>query len=372
MTATPRPRWTGRVTAYAAQAPLSVVADPGDPAGSHLAGVDGSVRHGGAGHTDGGFVHQALLHAGDDGFLAVAVGAIGDALARGQSVVAYVTARKVELLRSALGPAASAVTLADMGTAGRNPTRIISLWREAVADRQTNGRGTLGIGEPVWPGRSAAELVECRHHEAMLNMAFADAGPFRLVCPYDTDALDPAVVDDVYRTHPSILTGALRSGPAPGAGAVAAAHRSPGYAGVRGARAALHDPLPPFPERAAEMVIGSGRLSDVRGFVSQQAAAAGLGARRSYDLTLAVSELATNTLMHGGGRGTLRAWRAGATLVHEVRDTGAIREPLVGCRRPGPGELGGRGLWLVNELCDLVQLRSFADGTAVRLHMHTG
>jgi hypothetical protein len=31
---------------------------------------------------------------------------------------------------------------------------------------------------------------------------------------------------------------------------------------------------------------------------------------------------------------------------------------------------GGRGLWMVNQLCDLVQLRSFPDGAAVRVHMY--
>jgi anti-sigma regulatory factor (Ser/Thr protein kinase) len=31
---------------------------------------------------------------------------------------------------------------------------------------------------------------------------------------------------------------------------------------------------------------------------------------------------------------------------------------------------GGRGLWLINQLCDLVQLRPAVDGLTVRLHMH--
>jgi hypothetical protein len=30
---------------------------------------------------------------------------------------------------------------------------------------------------------------------------------------------------------------------------------------------------------------------------------------------------------------------------------------------------GGRGLWIVNHLCDLVQLRSSPAGNVVRLHM---
>jgi anti-sigma regulatory factor (Ser/Thr protein kinase) len=37
--------------------------------------------------------------------------------------------------------------------------------------------------------------------------------------------------------------------------------------------------------------------------------------------------------------------------------------------RPDQLAWGGRGLWLANQLCDLVQIRSGARGTVVRLHM---
>jgi len=32
--------------------------------------------------------------------------------------------------------------------------------------------------------------------------------------------------------------------------------------------------------------------------------------------------------------------------------------------------VGGHGLWLVNQLCDLVQMRTFASGSVVRVHLH--
>ena len=53
----------------------------------------------------------------------------------------------------------------------------------------------------------------------------------------------------------------------------------------------------------------------------------------------------------------------------EVRDTGLIAEPLVGRHRPEDGTVGGHGLWLVNQLCDLVQVRSSPTGSVVRVHM---
>ena len=84
---------------------------------------------------------------------------------------------------------------------------------------------------------------------------------------------------------------------------------------------------------------------------------------------LAVNEVATNSVRHGGGRGRLRAWQERDVLICEVRDGGRLDDPLVGRRRPTGAQIGGYGLWLANQVCDLVQLRSRADGCAVRVHM---
>jgi len=101
--------------------------------------------------------------------------------------------------------------------------------------------------------------------------------------------------------------------------------------------------------------------------VESVAEAAGLGARPRADLVLAASELAANSIAHGGGSGTLRAWREADRLLVEFEDAGWIEEPLVGRRRPAITQEGGRGLWLANQLCDLVQIRSGSTGTTVRL-----
>jgi anti-sigma regulatory factor (Ser/Thr protein kinase) len=94
-----------------------------------------------------------------------------------------------------------------------------------------------------------------------------------------------------------------------------------------------------------------------------------MGPRAVDDLVIAASELAANSVMHGGGSGTLRLWRENGSLLAEVEDRGQIEEPLVGRLRPGIAQEGGRGLWLANQLCDLVQIRSGAAGTTVRLHV---
>jgi anti-sigma regulatory factor (Ser/Thr protein kinase) len=85
------------------------------------------------------------------------------------------------------------------------------------------------------------------------------------------------------------------------------------------------------------------------------------------DLVLAINELASNSVRHGGGRGTLRFWREAQALVCEVRDAGHIQDPHVVRSCPGPEAHSGRGLWLVNQLCDEMQIRSSRAGTLVRV-----
>src|SRR5262249_48232715 len=87
-------------------------------------------------------------------------------------------------------------------------------------------------------------------------------------------------------------------------------------------------------------------------------------------LALAVSEVASNSVRYGGGRGTLAVWDAPSGVVCDIWDTGQLHDPLVGRRRPVPDQFGGLGLWIANHLCDLVQVRSSPDGTQVRLHMY--
>jgi anti-sigma regulatory factor (Ser/Thr protein kinase) len=84
-------------------------------------------------------------------------------------------------------------------------------------------------------------------------------------------------------------------------------------------------------------------------------------------LAVAVTELATNSVRHGGGTGTLAMWSEPGAAIVEVSDSGHLADPLTGRRRPVLSQEGGRGIYLVNQLCDLVQLRSSPRGTAVRI-----
>lgn len=82
-----------------------------------------------------------------------------------------------------------------------------------------------------------------------------------------------------------------------------------------------------------------------------------------------MAELTTNSVVHGGGAGTLAVWAEAGQVVCEVRDTGRLTDPLAGRRPPERGQIGGRGLLLVHYVADLVRVHTTDDGTAVRFYL---
>ena len=302
------------------------------------------------------FRHEALLYSGDNEFLAGTVPFAREGIDTGEPVMVAVDKRKIDLMTAELGEGAEQVRFVEMANLGRNPGRIIPAWRAFVHDHGGASRPLRGIGEPVWPGRDADELVECRHHESLLNLTFADSPSFTLLCPYDAGALGPEALETAWCTHPTVQAhGELRR-----SGAYMEPGAAPGpFAGA----------LPPVPTGAREYFFTREYLRDLREIVLHRAEGAGLPERRAQDLVLAVNELATNTAVYAEGHGLLRLWVEDQTFFCEVSDRGTIRDPLAGRGRLDPTCAVGRGLYIVNQVCDLVQIRSGADGTVVRLRM---
>jgi anti-sigma regulatory factor (Ser/Thr protein kinase) len=301
-----------------------------------------------------GFSHEALFYAGPRQFTEKSAAFIREGLAADEPVMVMVTGDKIGLLRDELGTAADRVRFEDMAEAGRNPGRIISAWNDFASEHVEAGHSARGIGEPIWADRSPDEMVECQHHESLINLAFEHAHGFRLMCPYDSESLPGDVLDEAHRSHPLILEGSERIA----------------CGGYRGDHASCPTPDLPVPRSASvEMRFDSGTLALLRRFVSHAAEDAGMPDEKREDLVLAVNEAAANSVRHGGGQGVCRVWREGDSLVCEVRDRGRIDQPLVGRKRPSPGQAGGHGLWLAHQVCDLVQIRSRRSGTVVRLQM---
>jgi anti-sigma regulatory factor (Ser/Thr protein kinase) len=303
------------------------------------------------------FAHEAFLYSGERDFLEGTLAFIEEGLATGEPTLVVLGAAKIDALRHALGPLAAGVQFADMAAVGANPARIIPAWRDFV-DRRGASEPCRGIGEPIWAERGPAELVECQRHEALLNVAFAGTRSFRLLCPYDLDALSTDVLEEAHRSHPLLH----------------------GRGEVQASEAYAEEDLPSRPYclplaapvgPVERLAFGrAGGLGGVRRLAGDQLAGAGFPTARIPDIVVAINELASNSVRHGGGAGELACWREGRTLLFEVTDKGCIADRLADRRRPRADQERGYGLWLVNQVCDLVQIRSGPEGSVVRVHVH--
>lgn len=315
--------------------------------------------HDGAGITGhvvehSGYEHEALLYAGHEDFLRHTVPFVRDAVASDEPILVVVGSEKLTALHDELAGDAGGVLFEDMSVVGRNPARLIPLWQQFVAEHSSSGRPLRGIGEPVWAGRSEAERSECDRHEALLNVAF-DNPNFWLLCPYDITCLEPEVIDAARRNHP-----ALRGHHA--------GRRSPNFVGTSALAQRAAEALPDPPANAFTLEFGPGDLPKVRSAIRPATMGSGISDAGQTDLVTAVNEVATNSIRHGGGGGRLRVWQEMDRVVCEVSDNGRIDDPLADRRLPVTRSGRGYGLWISNQLCDLVQLRTTARGTVVRLH----
>jgi anti-sigma regulatory factor (Ser/Thr protein kinase) len=280
-----------------------------------------------------------------------AVTVLRDGLDRDERLIFLGSEVKVAHVREALGDDANEVSLVPTDEHGRNPGRITTLldsFRSAG-----DGRRSLGVIENVYATRTPHAQAEAHLTDSALNSPSLQAWPMSIICMFDAGALDAAAVAELRRAHPIIR------GEADPNRDYDARHVETLYDAV----------LPSPPEDAAALDVTGPQLGDMREFVRTFADQQHVAPDRVDDLVLAANEIGTNSVRHGGGRCTVRMWSTGESVICEVTDAGHIRDPLVGRFAPPPDAASGRGLWLANHLCDLVQIRSSRRGTVVRLHV---
>ncbi|MGW0482271.1 ATP-binding protein [Nonomuraea sp. NPDC003214] len=116
-----------------------------------------------------------------------------------------------------------------------------------------------------------------------------------------------------------------------------------------------------------------GRITALRRTLAERVSGEGLGGRRLEDFVVAVNEVITNAVLHGGGGGTVRVWWQHGRLWCEVADEGPGMGGWSSALPPPSGfEAGGRGLWLVRLLCEHVTIVSGPVGTTVTFSVARG
>lgn len=301
---------------------------------------------------DGGcLVHAALLYRRPAQLRIALEKFLCDACRQAEPCLVALPGERLEELGGALEAVGGDLRFEDMTQVGRNPARLIPMLLDWV---DAQHRPARVVSEALWPGRRDAEAIECLRHEALLNVALADRD-VSVLCPYDAEHLSAEMLAGAELTHPHLID---EAGPRPSLsfGDSLEVARAAGWP--------QPEPAPPV-----SLLSFEGDLAGLRDALAGDPLLARLQPARRADLVFAVNEAASNSVVHGDGDAIARLWLGDDEVVSEIWTRSTIDDPLVGRRTPSPEDVGGRGLWLINQLCDLVEVRSDDDGARVRMHV---
>ena len=148
--------------------------------------------------------HGAVIYDSDDEYVHRIVPFLLEGITRSEGVLAVTASRQIGLLRDALGDDAVHVAFHDSAEWLRSTIGAMTGFRAFVKERFERGAPWIRIlGEPVWAGRSAAEVAEWTRLESMVNLTFSSL-PATIICPYATSVPD-GVLAHARQTHPQVV-----------------------------------------------------------------------------------------------------------------------------------------------------------------------
>ena len=149
--------------------------------------------------------HRALIYRDEADYAAAAGPFVAEGIAASEAVLAVTTEGNLDLLRDRVGKDASKATFIESQGWYRTPASTVVAFRGFIDDATDEGaRWVRILGEPIWLGRSEADVMMWTEFEAMLNVTFAPY-PVSLLCAYDERLLPKEVVTAARVTHPAVV-----------------------------------------------------------------------------------------------------------------------------------------------------------------------
>jgi len=300
-----------------------------------------------------GLEHDAFIYGTDEAFMDTLVPWLQEGLEHEDGAVVATTATHIDRFRDALGADETSVSFFSADAFYVHPAQTIAVWQRMLSEAADTGVAYTRIVGEVAFGATPDIQTSWTRYESALNAVF-ERSPAWIVCPYDTRTLPSDVVDQAWRTHPTVWNSTR--------------HKSDRYE---------------LPARLLREIVEPGRsvtgppslvlpiddqLSDLRESVRALANEADLPKARAEELVLAVTELAGNTVRHAGGGGWLALWITSEGIVCEVTDQGGgVQDPLAGLVPPKPAASTGMGLWIARQLSDSFAIGTDDEGTTVRI-----
>jgi anti-sigma regulatory factor (Ser/Thr protein kinase) len=293
--------------------------------------------------------HNALVYESDEEFLARAVPFLKEGLAAGEGAIVAHTRPGMGLMRDALGADAARVTFVDVSASYTRPARTLAAYH-AVYAAQLRRAPTLRAVADVQFGPDPREWDLWTGYEAVFNRSFGHL-PAWVLCSYNANGTPDRILEGVWQTHPEVVdaNGWTTSSP----------FEDPD---------ALLRRLTPTPEDVPELrpLPQAADPERLRELVAGEMMAAGYGEAKTLEMMLAVTEVATNALTHGGGIEEVRIGRARGRFVCEITDRGdGFDDPAAGYLAPRPG--AGSGLWVARQLTWGIEFFRSAQGFTARI-----
>jgi transcriptional regulator with XRE-family HTH domain len=146
--------------------------------------------------------HRALLYESDEEFVGVVAPFLAEAAQTAEGAIAVTSPARIDMLRDALGAGGRHVEFADHFGWYETPRSALEGYRQFLDRHLDRGAPWIRVvGEPLWTGRSAAQIELWTRYESLMNVVFG-AAPVSLLCPYDVRALDDEIVRGARVTHP--------------------------------------------------------------------------------------------------------------------------------------------------------------------------
>jgi anti-sigma regulatory factor (Ser/Thr protein kinase) len=310
------------------------------------------VRSGAAaGHT--GYFHETAFYGSDEEFVAIVAPFLRDGLVAGEPVLVACGPHNSELIRRAVGSLGLRFLPGADQYARPGPT--IRSYRSMFAELVAGGAAQIRVvGDVPHPG-VGMDWHGWLRYEAAVNEAFDDF-PLWGLCPYDTRITPDSVLADVAAAHSQVADTSGHH------------HRNQLFVDPRqllehhpSRRQPLARPSDP------DVVLAQPTPRQARQALRDVATAAGLDDATSDDLMLAATEALENAIQHGAEPVRFAAWRTNDRVIVSITDHGTgLADPLVGLLPPAPHDAGGRGMWLLNQLCTDVRT-STIDGFEIQL-----
>jgi anti-sigma regulatory factor (Ser/Thr protein kinase) len=301
--------------------------------------------------------HDLAVYDSPEQLVAVAVPFLRAGLAAGDAAVIAIEDSCARLLIDALGDADDIVVAERQGVYRARPPAAITAFRKLTEERTQAGHPRVRVVGETDFGPTAREWLEWQRYEAVINRALRPQ-PLWGLCVYDARRLPDQVLEAGLHTHPHLVD---EHGRRP----------NPDYVDPAGYLRSL--PVPVEPLEATEPLLQVDDVSDFIGLrhaVGERLARLGGDPDRVEDLHLAIDEMSSNAVRHGGPPVRLRLWASADRVVCRISDRGAgMDDPFAGYGPAHGTDLsrGGMGLWLARQLCDNVDVIDAGTGLTVRL-----